>query len=1049
MSDELTCQNCGEPLKPAMLKCMECGTRVNAQARNPAATTTTAAAATTATRAQNQNVRIIGASTATLDRPRVIGGQPATDSVQQSESARRNTSSTASQVNRSESHETSGAKTKHSQIDLDTSSGEGPTSYGESLNRSRVCECSCGARFRFPAHMAGMRRRCRKCQQPLVLPVPEQGSNIASAIPAADANEVLNEAVKKANSRLQRADGDGASELQKTLSGKQLKEYAATLEDTMESTDQSTIDRRRLAILKLGQSKDVRAFELIEQFAGDPSKVLRQAVATAVGESGDSRGLRLGLALLADKEADVVREAIRSLKIFAHPATIRPLMLAGLNEPMLRVQAIDAVVGFGHAGLAELLEILETRNPLISGDAVTALGRIGDKQAVQSLVRSLDSSDAAMRIKIVEALARIGDRSALTKIMTLLSDPDETVQLGAVQTVQKMPDRRAVKPIMAILKRTQNTELRRQSVIALAATGSDKIVPTLTGLLANADAELKKAIAEALSRVDSTEAAETLATMLHSDDLTVVTKALVGLRKNPVASSIPLLRQLCDHPNSGVRRHAVESLAESGEDSVSDVLQQKLLNDSSLEVRTAAARACGRTGDKRFSRILEQSLRDEPTVRSAALASMGTLDDESPIPAMLASLHDSVPEVRYHAVTGLGKLKADKAIRPIQALLEDNSEMVRLGAKSALENLGIANTRIPLTRRIMKRVSSMIPDSVAGVLPAGSALAGVVVVLVLCGLGWLLMPGSGSNVDKGMALARAKPVLQARWLPGSSDLILLRQGGPADVWDSSTGEFKSKVDVPELAELGTAFSLMSRGDDSLTSWTPAGYQAEPQTIKPPPSELFGLSGDGKVAVYLGRNRRVWTWDAVEGKNIVDFDLQPVPLPVLNTDGSVIAGEDKAGNITLIDIATESVIGDAGDAGNTKQSANGSFKSMLFSSVGNTLAVLRTDRIVLCRIASGQLAISEVKQRIVPTVVLFPDESVMYSAREASLVRLDLTTEELKQWPVSDKEIAINSFSISEDRSLAAVSAEGKKVGWIVNLKDGSKKELSPLDWPAE
>jgi hypothetical protein len=63
--------------------------------------------------------------------------------------------------------------------------------------------------------------------------------------------------------------------------------------------------------------------------------------------------------------------------------------------------------------------------------------------------------------------------------------------------------------------------------------------------------------------------------------------------------------------------------------------------------------------------------------------------------------------------------------------------------------------------------------------------------------------------------------------------------------------------------------------------------------------------------------------------------------------------------------------------------------------------------------------------------------------------LDLTTQKSKRWSVSDDVLTINSFSATDDESLVAVSAEGKKFGWVVNLTDGSTQELSPLAWPAE
>ena len=1041
MSEERTCQGCGASLKPAMLKCVECGTRVSLRHAEQSDTAAKTAAAS------KQHVQIIGTSTATQSRSRIVGRSPV--SVSQTATSRLSREVLKAEV---ATDSIVSRPPQNLDVDLDTDSTEGRNVHGGApVNSphqdSRICECPCGARFRFPPHMVGMRRRCRKCRQPLVLPEADLQSGTPKAMLAADANDILKEAIDRAVARLAAVDSDVCNRAGRTLSRKRLREYTANLET--DASNQSSVDLRRLTILKLGRSRDARAFGLIEPFVTDSQRVVRKAVAIAVGQLRDRRGVRLALQLLCDKDAAVVGRSIKSLNVLADPIAIRPLMFVGLSDPMLRAQAMEAVVGCGDEGLSELLEIIETRNPMTSGEAVIALGRIGNRRAVPSLLMMLDHADAGLRAKIAEALGRLGDRSALAKIIALLSDSEETVQLCAVRAVQRIPDRRAAIPLLTILKRTKNSDLRCQAVIALAATGSEKVIPALTVLLPDADAELKRAITEALSRIDSAEAAETLATLLHADDLVVVTKALIGLRRRPVVSSTPALLQLCEHSNASIRRHAVETLAESGQDVVFDVLLQKLQSDLSAEVRAAAARGCGKTNDKRFVRTLETALRDEPAVRIAALVSLTGLGDESSIPAMLVSLSDEVPEVRYHAVTGLGKLNADKAAQAIRSMLEDESEMVRLGAKSALQNIGLQDSWNLMTRRILKRASTLVPDSVAGVLPAGPVLAGVAIVIAACVAGWSARSSLGSGVDRSIAIARAKPVLEARWLPGSTDVILLRNGGPADVWDGATGEFKSKVEVPTLADCSSTAELMSILDDTMVAWAPTGYQAASRILKVPPSENFSLSGDGEFAVYLGRNRRVWIWDTVEGKDIVELGLQPVPLPVLNSDGTIAAGEDEEGNIVLIDLANRTTVGERGAAGNNDSSENGAFKKMIFSSRGNTLAVIRTDRVVFCKVTGGELSVSEIKGRIDPAVTQFLNESVIYSAWESSIIRLDLTTGSSKKWPVSNKELTINSLSISEDESLAAVSADGKKFGWIVSLADGSTQQLSPLDWPTE
>ncbi len=861
-------------------------------------------------------------------------------------------------------------------------------------------------------------------------------------------HDVLKDSIQAAVLRVSASKSNIQAALRKTLSTKHLNELTTMLE-CADSTLQSGVDRRRLAILQLGRSRDCRAFKLIEPFAADAWKVIRQAVASAAGDLGGQEGLRLALRLLGDSDSDVVRVSIAALKKVADPVAIRPLMMVGVHAPLLKVQTVNAILALGSSAVPELLEILESRIHLGHIDAVILLGRIGDKRAVPSLLMTLNRAEDGLRPRVVETLGMLGDRSAVAKIVESLSDSDQSVQLCAVKAVQRIPDRRAVKPLILILGRTKNVELRRQSVIALAATESEKSIPILKNLLPEADTALKKAIADGLGRVRSVDAAETLVSMLDDDSLAVISKALVGLRKNPLAAKVPELVLLCDHQEASIRRHALEALASSGNSESSEVLKQKLLSDSSTDVRAAAARACGKSGDKQFFPALEKALQDEPTVRCASLASLASLGERSSIPALIAHLKDPVPQVRYRAVEGLGRLEAIKAVHVIEELLNDTDEMVRTGAATALQSLGVKTNSVSLSSKVAGLASFWVPDSIAAVIPANAKSVSSVLLITVCVASWFLVPGAGASIDNSIALARARPLLQAGWLSGETDIILIRDGSQSDIWNATTGDFKDKVNVPIMTDCGSNFGLITRQGNTLVPWVPDGYQSDSRLVKLPLTDNFAMSGDGKFATYLDTDRRVWIWDTIEGKNISDINLNPEPLPVLSSDGSIVAGADGEGNIVLVSLSTGKRIGKFGALGNCNSQENGVFKKLLFSSSGNSLAVLRINHIIVGTVSGDDLLTVEFRKRIDPSLAQFPNPSEIFSACESTIVRFNPTTGVFKQWPVCARQLSINSFAISADGAMAAVSAEGKKSGWVVNLEDGSSRELSPLNWPAE
>lgn len=858
---------------------------------------------------------------------------------------------------------------------------------------------------------------------------------------------LLRAAVETAIARLEEDDDQGV-DLGRTLSSRKLREHAAPLE-AGDASIPSHVERQRLAVLSLGKSKDARAPELIEPMQESPSEIIRQAVAVAAAGLGGPRSVRMALRLLCDSHPGVVKESVKTLRTLADPRTIRPLIYAGHDDGILRAQVLEALVHIGKSGLSELLSMVEERNPATICDTVKVLGRIGDKQAVSSLLMAMEHADSRLRRTLVEALGLLGDRSALGKIVAAISDPDESVQLAALQAVQRIPDLRAVKPIIAILHQTKNSALKLQSVNALATCGNQKAVVILTALLPDADTELQRAIAKALCQLGSPEAAETLATLLEVDDLAIITIALSGLRKLSVPSTIPKLCELCSDSNTSVRRYAVEALAETGADAAFTILEQRFAIEPTPEVRAALARGFGKFSGDRSVRLLENALKEESSVRTAAVMSLTQIGDETVIPALLVLLKDPVAEVRYHAVRGLGKLKADKAVRAIQAMLEDNSDIVRVGAEKALQNLGVKSAFVPLPRRIARNASGLMPDRLAGVLPAATVLVPVLLVLAVGGLGWLFASSSNAGVENAMALAKARFVLAASFTPDGNSVVLLREGGDADIWETSTGNFQQKVDAPKIEDIPSLSSLHTKRGKSLIEWTPGGSGGNRRPIRLPPSILFEFSADATVAAYVTKDNRTAIWDAVEGRKLEDLPFAVTPTPVLAADGSIVAGADREGNIVLIERLSGKLLGEPGELGSVTSKEDGRFLKMLFSSKGSRFIVLRHDRLVYGDVSDDHLTVSTLKERINPGRVRFPDAGTIYSIAGSFLTRLDLEAGETSKWLITDRQVEISGWSLSPDQSFAVVSADRKKFGWLVNLTDGSRHELSPTAWPVK
>ena len=107
--------------------------------------------------------------------------------------------------------------------------------------------------------------------------------------------------------------------------------------------------------------------------------------------------------------------------------------------------------------LVELLQQEDLERP--SGDGMRvayALGWIGDdrKEAVDALLRALDSKDVALRVEATAALGRLGDPGVLPTLEKLLADKSEdiNVRANACISIGRLGDPSSEKLLRATLK---------------------------------------------------------------------------------------------------------------------------------------------------------------------------------------------------------------------------------------------------------------------------------------------------------------------------------------------------------------------------------------------------------------------------------------------------------------------------------------------------------------------------------------------------------------------------------------------------------------------
>jgi len=198
-----------------------------------------------------------------------------------------------------------------------------------------------------------------------------------------------------------------------------------------------------------------------------------------------------------------------------------------------------------------------------------------------------------------------------------------------------------------------------------------------------------------------------------SDAASAGSQDAVALEEEQVKDEIDIQIDLLTDPDWVVRREAVITLGEMGDERCVEPLA-RALRDGDWQVREVAIEAMGHVGSPTVETLLKL-LRDWE-VRKYAILALGKIRDERvldplmlqlrndefkddainalvelgepSVPKLIAALKDKDENVRKSAVLGLGGIKNSEAINPLIEMLGDKDWFIRLTAAAALESIG-------------------------------------------------------------------------------------------------------------------------------------------------------------------------------------------------------------------------------------------------------------------------------------------------------------------------------------------------------------------------
>jgi len=455
----------------------------------------------------------------------------------------------------------------------------------------------------------------------------EQMSHIALYVLTHIDSPAVDEALVAA---LDKAEGRARLGIINMLGNRRCSAAIKPLGKLMLSTDEETAVAAIRALGRIGTEAARSQFLSYDVFA-DSAKMLSKSRMLALAQAN----LDFADRCLTEGDTYAAKLLYRIVFGAGNPAYLRAAALKGLAQA-------DA-----QEAMPLVLESLSDREKAIRQMAVYIVQRapgVAGQSTTQMLVARLPSLEPQVQAMLIRALGVRGDKTALPAVVKSLDSSDPAVRLAALEAAGSVGDASVVGVLAEHAAKTKGPEQQaaRESLYSLRGPDiDDAIIKQMERVGSDAKVEL----IEAMGQRSAEEGVNALFSAARSKESAVSTAALRALRDLAGAKDVAGL---------------VELLATSG----------PAQRDDAGKTLAAVARRCGAGAEATGLLLAKYSGADAAAgLKNALLAVLGEIQDSKALPVLLAALskNDSDSQMRNTAIKALG---AWPSYEPAKALLD-------------------------------------------------------------------------------------------------------------------------------------------------------------------------------------------------------------------------------------------------------------------------------------------------------------------------------------------------------------------------------------------
>lgn len=445
---------------------------------------------------------------------------------------------------------------------------------------------------------------------------------------------------------------------------------------------------RRLAAEGLALADERAIYPLIRALRDDNPGVQDASIQSLISIGGEVTAYMV-TPLLRDEIPFIRNAAIVILRALGQVSI--PCLYGLLNDKDddIRKFALD-LLGEIREGVPfeRIIPLLKDQNPNVRASAANALGMIGQRECIPYLIEGIHDEEW-VAFSVIEAIGKIGDEMALDALLGVLSSGSEPLRLAAIDAISRIDTNTAKDTLKEYFKRTKGIERE----VAIKSLLKLDTIPE-----GNDIAELVLRLFEESEWDDRLLYLKGL-TMLRYHEAIPLIIDITG----SVDPSMPYSEDVIEEVKSRLREFGCSN-------SIINVIKdpQFRFRGKVIAIDVAGDLKCSRAVPFLIE-LLKTDIRD---VRRASIKAIGNIEGKDVKDTLIEAVDDYDGHVRKAAVIALGRIGAEEAFEPIfQLLQKETYEDVFEDAVNALLNI---NKEKFLARKLDAELSEKVNHIVGG-----------------------------------------------------------------------------------------------------------------------------------------------------------------------------------------------------------------------------------------------------------------------------------------------------------------------------------------------